>query len=194
MASSEQISKHRPGYFTPKIKFTKEEDHFLRSLVERFGSMNWRKIASHMGTRNERQCRERWRNYLSPQVSDPQEWTPEEESRLVDAYSIIGPRWTFLASQFPGRSIFNVKNRLMMLQRRERRLIAIQQKLANAFQPVEESAETFHISQDPIAAEEPNQSDPADPFGFLSTLDEPFESLFGQSTEHSEHFECFCEW
>jgi hypothetical protein len=155
--------------------------------------MDWRKIASQMGTRNQRQCRERWRNYLSPQVADPQEWTSDEESRLASLYSTIGSQWSLLASYFPGRSIVNITNRLKMLQRRERRLAAAQQQLASALRPIESPPEIFFTSENTIPAHEPNPSNPADPLGFLSNLEEPFESLFGESTTNCSPFNCFCQ-
>ena len=52
----------------PRAKFTKEEDEMLKNLVENFGDNNWQVISSKMPGRNSRQCRERWQNYLSPDV------------------------------------------------------------------------------------------------------------------------------
>jgi hypothetical protein len=114
-------SKHRPSYFTPKIKFTPEEDDTLRDLVQRFGPSDWRNISRHHGTRNARQCRERWQNYLDPRVSHPIDWSPEDDARLEVLYGEIGPRWGTLASYFPTRSTNNVKNRFVTLQRQKHR-------------------------------------------------------------------------
>jgi hypothetical protein len=114
-------SKHRPSYFTPKIKFTPEEDDTLRALVEHFGASNWRAISARHGTRNARQCRERWQNYLDPRVSERAEWSPADDALLEDAYREIGSRWGTLASYFPTRSINSVKNRFAVLQRQKQR-------------------------------------------------------------------------
>jgi hypothetical protein len=51
-----------------KTKFTPEEDGTLTHLVTHYGTSNWKGIASLMGTRNARQCRERWNNYLDPKL------------------------------------------------------------------------------------------------------------------------------
>jgi hypothetical protein len=117
---SQGVSKHRPRYFTPKIKFTTAEDGLLRDLVQRYGAGEWRTISAYLGSRNPRQCRERWQNYLDPRVSDPREWDPEEDARLLAVYDEIGTRWSTLASYFPGRSTNNVKNRVVALHRRRR--------------------------------------------------------------------------
>jgi hypothetical protein len=114
------VSKHRPHYFTPKVKFTAEEDELLREIVERCGPTDWRGISNRLGTRNPRQCRERWLNYLDPHVSSPNEWLPEEDARLESAFEMVGTHWNALASYFPGRSTNNVKNRFTLLQRRKK--------------------------------------------------------------------------
>jgi hypothetical protein len=164
-------SKHRPGYFTPKIKFTSEEDDLLRELVARFGTSDWRAIAAVMGTRNQRQCRERWHNYLSPQISEPPKWSMEEESRLLVAYAAIGGRWKTLACHFPGRSVVNVKNRFVRLRRREQRILAT---------PAEKQVIENVPSEAQEQTVEENGGRQADPLGFLLDLNE-HESLFDET-------------
>jgi hypothetical protein len=114
------VSKHRPHHFTPKVKFTAAEDELLRALVQRYGPGDWRSISSYIGSRNPRQCRERWQNYLDPRVSDPCVWSSEEDARLLATFAEIGTQWSTLASYFPGRSTNNVKNRFVALQRRKK--------------------------------------------------------------------------
>jgi hypothetical protein len=106
------------------MKFTGAEDALLRDLVQRFGASNWQRIAAHLPTRNARQCRERWSNYLDPGIAAPKEWTPEDEARLEVAWTAFGPRWTAIAACFPGRSTFNVKNRVALMRRRERQVLS----------------------------------------------------------------------
>jgi hypothetical protein len=50
-------------------KFTPEEDKVLRNLVAQFGKSDWAAIAQRLENRTPRQCRERWKHYLSPEVS-----------------------------------------------------------------------------------------------------------------------------
>jgi Rps23 Pro-64 3,4-dihydroxylase Tpa1-like proline 4-hydroxylase len=59
-------------------KFLKAEDDLLRRLVEQSGETNWNLISSFMNGRNARQCRERYKNYLSPQLHNSP-WTTAED-------------------------------------------------------------------------------------------------------------------
>jgi hypothetical protein len=113
-------SKYRPGHFTPKIKFTAEEDARLRELVARFGHWDWRLISRKLGTRNARQCRERWHNYLNPEISPPARWTAQEDAWLEAAVLAVGPHWATVQGFFPHRSKINIHNRFVVLQRRKR--------------------------------------------------------------------------
>jgi len=64
-----------------KVKFTEEEDQKLTSIVMQVGAKDWIKVSQLMETRNPRQCRERWNNYINPALrTDP--WTPEEDILL----------------------------------------------------------------------------------------------------------------
>jgi hypothetical protein len=112
--------KHRPSYFTPKIKFTPAEDESLRQAVDSLGPGDWPKIAELVGSRNARQCRERWKNYLDPQISTSSPWTMSDEALLRQKYAELGGKWNYLASLFPGRSTNNVKNKCICLHRNKK--------------------------------------------------------------------------
>ena len=101
----------------PKVKFTKEEDEKLRSIVAKYGESDWDMIADMMPGRNQRQCRERWLNYLSPSVNK-EPWTREEDQLLIDKHNELGSRWVKIARFFTGRSDTAIKNRWMVLQRK----------------------------------------------------------------------------
>jgi hypothetical protein len=77
-------------------------------MVEIYGTHSWRVIAEVMPGRNVRQCRERWKHYLS--CEKPNEpWSPEEDRLLAEKIARLGPRWTKLAAFFPGRTDIQVK-------------------------------------------------------------------------------------
>jgi hypothetical protein len=116
-----KCSKHRPSYFTPKIKFTDDENARLVDAVARLGTLDWHAVAQEVQTRNARQCRERWTNYLDPAVALQKPWTVEEDNLLRAQYAEIGARWKTLASFFPDRSTNNVKCRFISLERKGRR-------------------------------------------------------------------------
>jgi hypothetical protein len=100
-------------------KWTLEEDRQLMRLVLRFGTNtnnSWELISSLMCKRNQRQCRERYFNYLSPHVNLTT-WTPEEDKRLLDLHQQFGNCWKKICLNFSGRSDQNVKNRARFLIR-----------------------------------------------------------------------------
>ena len=90
--------------------FVKEEDERLSFLVQQYGTNNWELIASMMPFRNARQCRDRFRNYLSPKIN-LKKWTKEEDLLLINKYHELGPKWVHISQFFEGRSDNNLKNR-----------------------------------------------------------------------------------
>ena len=101
----------------PRVPFSKEEDNVLTKLVEKYGTVNWAFISKQIKGRNARQCRDRWSNYLSPEVAN-KPWTPEEEEFLVKKYEEIGPCWKQIATFFPTRTDINIKSRWNLRERR----------------------------------------------------------------------------
>jgi hypothetical protein len=100
-----------------KDAFSPEEDAKLRDLVADRGTVAWVEISDHLPGRSARQCRERWKLYLAPEVNnDP--WSLEEEQRLLNLYFRLGPRWTLIANSFPDRTPNNVKNKAKQTLRR----------------------------------------------------------------------------
>lgn len=104
-----------------KHAFSTEEDARLTQLVEEHGERAWHDIEAMMPERSARQCRERWKLYLSPDVVNGS-WTQEEDVALIRFYQAVGPKWTIIAKQFPKRTANNVKNRQKQLQRRIMRM------------------------------------------------------------------------
>ena len=116
----------QPG--AQRHKFTKGEDELLKSLVEKHGESNWCAIAAQIKTRTPRQCRERYKNYLSPKIKNGP-WTPEEEELLAKKVAEIGPKWAHISLFFAPRSDVNVKNHwTSMVNRRQREMTAITKK------------------------------------------------------------------
>jgi hypothetical protein len=99
-----------------KLKFTPEEDDLLCTLVHQYGLKDWIRIASLMETRNARQCRERYKNYLNPNLRQG-DWTREEDELLQLKYLEFGAKWNKIARFFINRSDNALRNRWMMLAR-----------------------------------------------------------------------------
>ena len=86
-------------------KFTPEEDQKLRELIQKHGDRSWNLVSSLMGNRSQRQCRERWKHYLSCDVNVASKpWTKEEDEILINKYNELGAKWTKIARELPGRS------------------------------------------------------------------------------------------
>lgn len=99
-----------------KIKFTEEEDAKLLQLVMQHGTKDWIHISQMMETRNPRQCRERWNNYVNPALrTDP--WSAEEDMLLDQKFAEFGPRWNKISKFFKNRSDNSIRNRWMMIAR-----------------------------------------------------------------------------
>lgn len=101
-----------------KRKFTDSEDIALASLVELHGQNNWKLIARSMPSeRTARQCRERWKYYLSEGIPNNDDWTREEEKLLLEKYEIYGPHWAKIAKFFDHKNDINLKNRFNKIKR-----------------------------------------------------------------------------
>ena len=91
-------------------KFTQEEDAIIFKLYQVDRHPQWDKYASFLPNRTERQCRERFRNYLDPNIQN-REWSNEEDKLLEEKVLEYGLKWVKITAFFPGRSANNVKNR-----------------------------------------------------------------------------------
>jgi hypothetical protein len=99
-----------PGH--RREKFFPEEDERLKFLVEIYGTHSWDVIAAGLPGRNVRQCRDRWKHYLSGTTAN-EPWTPDDDRLLFRKMQEFGPKWTTLSAFFPGRTDTQVKNRWM---------------------------------------------------------------------------------
>ena len=99
-----------------KIKFTEEEDQKLLKIISNVGTKNWKEVAAQMKTRNPRQCRERWNNYLNPSLND-NPWTAQEDYLIEVLYDKYGTQWNKIAKHFNNRSDNSLRNRWMRIKR-----------------------------------------------------------------------------
>lgn len=90
-------------------KFTPQEDQKILNLAKIYGTNNWTQIAKKIPKRTPRQIRERWTNYLDPNINHS-EFTAEEDQIIIEKHNEIGPKWSNIA-KFMGRTENQVKNR-----------------------------------------------------------------------------------
>ncbi|MDR0740922.1 MAG: hypothetical protein LBF34_04410 [Puniceicoccales bacterium] len=77
-----------------------------------------------MFNRKARQCRERWKNYLAPDLNFSP-WTRENDALLREKFNELGPKWAQIARFFPNKTDLNCKNRWRLFQKRERRRLQL---------------------------------------------------------------------
>jgi myb proto-oncogene protein len=82
----------------------------LLALVNELGAEKWVVIASRLGSRTGKQCRERWHNHVNP-VLNKAPFSLEEEEAIERYYAEIGPKWAEIAKKLPGRSTFPIKSK-----------------------------------------------------------------------------------
>jgi hypothetical protein len=93
-----------------KGSWTREEDELIVKFVQENGTKDWTKLANLLPGRIGKQCRERWRNHLDPDVNRTP-WTGEEDRILIEMVETLGSKWVKIADFLPGRSDNAIKNR-----------------------------------------------------------------------------------
>lgn len=87
------------------------EDQQLRDLVAKHGTQQWALIATEMRTRNGKQCRERWRNHLRPELNKG-DWSAQEDIDIWNHVQEMGTKWAQISEQYmPSRTDNDIKNR-----------------------------------------------------------------------------------
>lgn len=114
-----------------KSRWTSEEDEKLVAAVKVHGARNWAKISDIVGTRNGKQCRERWIIHHDPSFSRDS-WTADEDAELLRLWSELGNKWSKIAKLMKGRSTTNIKNRFKFLN--NHKLIDQPQSPSNSLQ------------------------------------------------------------
>ena len=103
-----------------KDRFTESDDEKLKEVVYQYGTSDWKIVAAHMKDKNARQCKERWTNYLDPNINCSP-WIPEDDKLLLEKQKELGSKWVAISKFFVGRTDAAVKNRWQLLDRKLRR-------------------------------------------------------------------------
>jgi hypothetical protein len=103
-----------------KNKFTAREDSLLREVISLGRCRDWSDVARNLPGRNTRQCRERWNNYVNPNLTSLP-WTYEEEALLISKHAELGSQWQAMIRWFPKRSKNQIKNHWLAIERQMER-------------------------------------------------------------------------
>ncbi|XP_071696778.1 transcription factor MYB41-like [Rutidosis leptorrhynchoides] len=93
-----------------KGPWTAEEDQKLVDYIQKNGYGNWRTLPKNAGLhRCGKSCRLRWTNYLRPDIKRGR-FTFEEEETIIQLHSVLGNKWSAIATRLPGRTDNEIKN------------------------------------------------------------------------------------
>ena len=165
------------GPRSKKFKFTKNEDAKLISLVQIYGENDWRSVADQMNFRTPRQCRERWTNYVNPDLNK-KPWSIHEDMCLVLKHQEFGNKWKIIQQFFPGRSKNDIKHRAKQIEMDSAnpRMDRLQMSPTNTPQiPIQMDHCTKKINADKVCDE---QDDQCSPFESIQNMMIPPRKLF----------------
>ncbi|XP_076909718.1 transcription factor MYB41-like [Bidens hawaiensis] len=93
-----------------KGPWMQEEDLKLTQYIRIHGPGNWRTLPKNAGLqRCGKSCRLRWTNYLRPDIKRGR-FSIEEEETIIQLHSVLGNKWSAIATRLPGRTDNEIKN------------------------------------------------------------------------------------
>ncbi|GLB36483.1 putative myb-like DNA-binding domain containing protein [Lyophyllum shimeji] len=103
-----------------KSAWTSDEDNLLLSLYNIHGA-KWSTIAREIPGRTDDACSKRYREALDPHLKKD-EWTTEEDQKLLERYAAIGGKWGQLGQELQ-RSGLGCRNRYRLLSKKASKVL-----------------------------------------------------------------------
>ncbi|CAD8127930.1 unnamed protein product [Paramecium sonneborni] len=108
-----------------RLQWCQEEEELLKEEVESSNNLKWNEIQFQIFMKSNgryfkkaKQCRERWNNYLDPQINRSN-WKPEEDLFLMKLSQSEGLKWSKISQKMKNRTENQVKNRFKSLINKE---------------------------------------------------------------------------
>lgn len=111
--TGQQVAERWDKVLNPALvkgSWTRQEDETIIKYVQENGTKNWRHLCDLLPGRIGKQCRERWRNHLDPNINHSP-WTAEEDATLIHLHKQFGNHWVKISSMMINRSDNAIKNR-----------------------------------------------------------------------------------
>jgi hypothetical protein len=176
----------QPGTRNTRTQFTEEEDNRIRKLVEEDHVSNWNTIAQQLPGRSPRSVRERYFNYLRPNLRKGP-FTPDEDEKLLFYVENLGQKWSEITRFFDGRTDVHLKNRYICL-RRNLLKFAVPSPLITP--PIRNSQFVPPPPQVPPTPADPSESDDINETGFNNFPGFFGDWLFQNSYNANPEWEC----
>ncbi|XP_051114575.1 MYB-like transcription factor 4 isoform X2 [Andrographis paniculata] len=110
-AAEEEIDHEDDDHIAMKKgAWTPEEDQKLIDYIDKHGHGSWQLLPKKAGlNRCGKSCRLRWTNYLRRDIKRGN-FSPEEDKHIIHLHSLLGNKWSAIASRLPGRTDNEIKN------------------------------------------------------------------------------------
>ena len=97
--------------YNKKGLWSVEEDQLLKDAVDFIpqNMFTWISVAEHVPSRTAKQCRERWRDHLDPDLNK-EPFSKDEKAQLKELVQIYGSSWARIARKMHNRSPAKIKN------------------------------------------------------------------------------------
>lgn len=76
-------------------RWKSNEDEILKLGIMKYGIHKWNKVCSLLTNRTPLECKERWYNYLHPDINK-EEWSAEETKSLLELAESLSPQWKLI--------------------------------------------------------------------------------------------------
>ncbi|KAL0265803.1 UNVERIFIED_CONTAM: hypothetical protein PYX00_011518 [Menopon gallinae] len=104
-------------------RWSLEEDKRLTDIIGRHGACNWSHIGELHGTRDGKQCRERWMYHIDPNINKSP-LSSEEIALVIKMQARYGNKWSNISAMMPGRTASSIKNHWNAVISKQQRIIA----------------------------------------------------------------------